>query len=66
MTKRELYKLLKGIPMGAEIILVNAKDYDDVELDIDSVTSYPLDVPLNKRDEVCIVFNEGVMSEDKS
>lgn len=64
MTKGELYEKLKGIPMDAEIRIVDAKDYNDDEYDIDAVCTYPLDVAPNKRDEIDIIINEGVFTEE--
>ena len=58
----ELKEKLKGIPSDAEVRLVDAKDFHDIEYDIDGVCSYPLDVPSKERDIVEIIFNEGVKS----
>lgn len=63
MTKRELLNELKGLPMDAEILLVDAKDFKDIEYAISGVCAFPLDVPVEERDEVNIIFNEGVFSE---
>ena len=61
MTKRELLEKLKGVAMDAEVVVVDATDYEDVEYEISTVCCYPLDV--KHPDEVNIIINEGVMTK---
>jgi hypothetical protein len=61
MTKRELLEKLMGVAMDAQVVVVDATDYEDTEYEISEVVCLPLDK--HPADAVNIVINEGVFTK---